>query len=498
MQQIGKEFYSSATYAALTAITIGTIAVLYYVLRGRGGGQGTATGGKKRRPKGPKTLEDPDVKYPLKLIGCEHISHDTRLFRFALPSEKHILGLPIGQHIYVSAKIDGKLVIRPYTPVSSDDDQGFVEFVIKVYFRGVHVRFPEGGKMSQHLESLKIGDHLDFRGPNGLIIYEGNGHFLIRPEKKSAPVPRHFNEIGLIAGGTGITPMLQASNLIGVSVSSLGVKSRCLESRGQVSVSSLGVKSRCLESRGQVSVSRVSGSSLGLESRGQISVSSLGVKSRCLESRGQISVSSLGVKSRCLESRELVQISLTDGLSYLVRDPAEDGRLVAIRLANIMDRKELPNGTTNGPVGPEKDGQRPKRKQSNGQPFQGHRFENDKIRHICGILHSVETKIWSLLPSNINRLLCWLVISVDANYRRQGIAQALLLHRLDEAVGLGCQGAFTEASAVNSQKLFTKLGYTRLFELLLADFRDGLGKQVFRCKDGTDRVTLEFRLFDAL
>uniref|UniRef100_A0A914HHK6 NADH-cytochrome b5 reductase n=1 Tax=Globodera rostochiensis TaxID=31243 RepID=A0A914HHK6_GLORO len=210
MQQIGKElFYSSATYAALTAITIGTIALLYYVLKGRGGGQGTATGGKKRRLKGPKTLEDPDVKYSLKLIGCEHISHDTRLFRFALPSEKHILGLPIGQHIYVSAKIDGKLVIRPYTPVSSDDDQGFVEFVIKVYFRGVNVRFPEGGKMSQHLESLKIGDQLDFRGPNGLIIYEGNGHFLIRPEKKSAPVPRHFNEIGLIAGGTGITPMLQ-------------------------------------------------------------------------------------------------------------------------------------------------------------------------------------------------------------------------------------------------------------------------------------------------
>uniref|UniRef100_A0A914HGA2 aralkylamine N-acetyltransferase n=1 Tax=Globodera rostochiensis TaxID=31243 RepID=A0A914HGA2_GLORO len=194
---------------------------------------------------------------------------------------------------------------------------------------------------------------------------------------------------------------------------------------------------------------------------------------------------------------ELVQISLTDGLSYLVRDPTEDGRLVAIRLANIMDRKELTNGTPNGP-GPEKDGQRPKRKQSNGQPFQGHRFENDKIRNICGILHSVETKIWSLLPSHIDRLLCWLVISVDANYRRQGIAQALLLHRLDEAVGLGCQGAFTEASAINSQKLFSKLGYTRLFELLLADFRDGLGKQVFRCKDGTDRVTLEFRLFDAL
>lgn len=38
----------------------------------------------------------------------------------------------IGQHIYLSAKIDGQIVVRPYTPVSSDDDRGFVDLVIKV------------------------------------------------------------------------------------------------------------------------------------------------------------------------------------------------------------------------------------------------------------------------------------------------------------------------------------------------------------------------------
>lgn len=41
-----------------------------------------------------------------------------------------------GQHIYLSAKIDGKLVVRPYTPVSSDDDKGFVDLVVKVKARG--------------------------------------------------------------------------------------------------------------------------------------------------------------------------------------------------------------------------------------------------------------------------------------------------------------------------------------------------------------------------
>lgn len=102
-------------------------------------------------------MEEPDTKYALKLIEKREISHDTRAFRFSLPSGEHVLGLPIGQHVYMSAKVDGKLVVRPYTPVSSDDNQGFVEFVIKVYFKNVHPKFPDGGKMSQHLESLNVG-----------------------------------------------------------------------------------------------------------------------------------------------------------------------------------------------------------------------------------------------------------------------------------------------------------------------------------------------------
>lgn len=43
-------------------------------------------------------------------------------------------------------------------PVSSDDDQGFVDLVIKVYFKDTHPTFPFGGKMSQYVESRKTGD----------------------------------------------------------------------------------------------------------------------------------------------------------------------------------------------------------------------------------------------------------------------------------------------------------------------------------------------------
>nr|XP_057934445.1 NADH-cytochrome b5 reductase 3 [Doryrhamphus excisus] len=161
----------------------------------------------KRRP--AITLEDPNIKYALRLIDKQVVSHDTRKFRFALPSPGHVLGLPVGQHIYLSAKIDGKLVVRPYTPVSSDDDKGYVDLVIKVYFKGVHPKFPEGGKMSQHLESLRINDTIDFRGPSGLLVYKGRGVFAIQADKKSPAVTKTSRHVGLIAGGTGITPMLQ-------------------------------------------------------------------------------------------------------------------------------------------------------------------------------------------------------------------------------------------------------------------------------------------------
>lgn len=157
----------------------------------------------------PKLLQDAEQKYDVKLIEREEVSHDTRRFRFELPSKDHVLGLPIGQHVYLSATINDQLVIRPYTPVSSDDDKGFFELVVKVYFKDVHPKFPEGGKMSQHLESLKIGDTIKVRGPSGLLEYNGKGNFAIKPDKKSASQKRHVNKLSLIAGGTGIAPMLQ-------------------------------------------------------------------------------------------------------------------------------------------------------------------------------------------------------------------------------------------------------------------------------------------------
>eukprot|EP00035_Acanthoeca_spectabilis_P007873 m.145146 g.145146 ORF g.145146 m.145146 type:complete len:315 (-) comp14114_c0_seq1:4347-5291(-) len=145
------------------------------------------------------------------LIEKEDISHDVRRFRFRLPTDDHVLGLPIGKHVFARAKVNGETVIRSYTPVTDDDTKGYFDLVLKIY-SPAPPRFPDGGIMSQHLDSLNLGDTVDFCGPTGHVSYAGKGTFVCEHKKGrevSLEYRRPAKRIGMIAGGTGITPMLQ-------------------------------------------------------------------------------------------------------------------------------------------------------------------------------------------------------------------------------------------------------------------------------------------------
>ena len=60
--------------------------------------------------------------------------------------------------------------------------------------------------MSVHLSQMKIGDTILMKGPKGRLKYLGVGNFEIN---RGEVVHSNVNHIGMIAGGSGITPFIQ-------------------------------------------------------------------------------------------------------------------------------------------------------------------------------------------------------------------------------------------------------------------------------------------------
>jgi len=172
----------------------------------------------------PPFLDNPKPSDPRKkmtLVRKDKISHDTWRFVFALDHPEQPLGLPVGKHLTISCpppvqravagewngqtdtEANNKTIARKYTPTSKGDVIGQVELVVKIYKGQPGGRFADGGKMSLFLDQMQLQDTIDVKGPIGRIQYLGNGQF--RVSKDTFTVTK----IGMIAGGTGITPMLQ-------------------------------------------------------------------------------------------------------------------------------------------------------------------------------------------------------------------------------------------------------------------------------------------------
>ncbi|KAI5957216.1 hypothetical protein KGF54_000144 [Candida jiufengensis] len=118
------------------------------------------------------------------LIERTIIAPMTSIYRFKLNREDEILEIPTGHHISCCFTIDGKDEIRYYSPISNQFDAGFFDILVKHY---------ENGKVTKKLATIQIGQTVKFRGPVGKLNYQ----------------PSMAKELGLIAGGTGITPILQ-------------------------------------------------------------------------------------------------------------------------------------------------------------------------------------------------------------------------------------------------------------------------------------------------
>ena len=108
------------------------------------------------------------------------------ILRFQLPSVHGRMGVDVASCILLRYRdaTTGEYVVRPYTPISMDWDFGHVDLCVK--------RYPDG-KMGNHLHNLAVGESVEIKGPFPSIVIE----------------PNAYPTIGLIGGGSGITPLWQ-------------------------------------------------------------------------------------------------------------------------------------------------------------------------------------------------------------------------------------------------------------------------------------------------
>jgi cytochrome-b5 reductase len=131
------------------------------------------------------------VKVPL--LEKTFISETAYVARFGLPDTTKALGLSTCACILAGAEIDGEMTVRPYTPISTNADLGTFDLLIRKY--------PEG-KMSSFISELEPS-------PEAIVAFK---HI-----KFNIKVQYPFNSpknIVMLAGGTGITPMIQALHAI--------------------------------------------------------------------------------------------------------------------------------------------------------------------------------------------------------------------------------------------------------------------------------------------
>lgn len=164
----------------------------------------------------------------VQVADVKELSHDTKRIRLSLGDASTVLGLPVGKHLVVylpnpasclsSGNWNGKPdpdkgkeeIERKYTPVTGNETPGYVDLVVKVYRPGT-VRMPDGkeaawadgGKGSLFLDSKQPGDYVEIKGPVGVNEYLGRGAFKLPGRSLTV------KHVGMLAGGTGLTPMLQ-------------------------------------------------------------------------------------------------------------------------------------------------------------------------------------------------------------------------------------------------------------------------------------------------
>lgn len=146
----------------------------------------------------------------MEIVKKVQLSPDTYRFTFKFNDPEWLMGLPLANHMifFMPAQAEGQdPVARKYTPVSPMTQKGEIDYVIKCYPNCEE--FPNGGKMGHYLKTKEVGDKIMMEGPVGRATYKGNGLFKIKTKGD-----KNVTKIGLLAGGSGITPLFSVMDAI--------------------------------------------------------------------------------------------------------------------------------------------------------------------------------------------------------------------------------------------------------------------------------------------
>jgi ferredoxin-NADP reductase len=117
------------------------------------------------------------LKFEAKVAAVIPRTYNVKSYRFKRPSS---LDYKAGQFMFVTLKVDGQELRKPFSISSSPTEKDYVEFTKKL----------TGHPFSNRLDGLEIGDPVTIEAPFGNFTFDGESE-----------------RIGLLSGGVGITPL---------------------------------------------------------------------------------------------------------------------------------------------------------------------------------------------------------------------------------------------------------------------------------------------------
>eukprot|EP00929_Paragymnodinium_shiwhaense_P119671 TRINITY_DN91559_c0_g1_i1.p1 TRINITY_DN91559_c0_g1~~TRINITY_DN91559_c0_g1_i1.p1 ORF type:complete len:1223 (+),score=327.32 TRINITY_DN91559_c0_g1_i1:58-3726(+) len=169
---------------------LGGNSLLDCVVFGRIAGQRAATGTQKE-----SACLNPTEWKPVILRELRRTGPTTAVYRFNLDGVSQKTGVPLGHYIAIRGNLDGDQLTGYYSPVSRPDDHGQIDILARTDAKG--------GPITAFLTQLKPGGEAQMKAMDGPDLH-------YHQETKTLTYKgRTIRKISLLAGGTGLAPMIQ-------------------------------------------------------------------------------------------------------------------------------------------------------------------------------------------------------------------------------------------------------------------------------------------------